>query len=831
MRCLCTFALCCLLTGPLAAGDEKPEAWSCEGKVLDAGGKPVAGAEVRAYLRQYGGVQKAALLGRMTTEADGVYRFQIKGADTWVLVLARKDGLSLGWADWYQAKPYRGADVALAERVAIEGAVVDEAGKPVPEAGVWLVIAKGSGQELRGLYGRPGMDWLEARTDAGGRFAFNDVPRGFAAEFVISAPGRACLCTMKKSEGRPQLQFQPGRKDIRITLPAEARIEGTVTDAATGKPVAGVALRARSDAPGSALEGGYTRSADDGTFTFTGLRAAEHKVSLAPVKSNEAAEWVAKDLTVTTEAGKTLSGVAFKVSRGCLLEVVVTDARTGKPIEGAQVSLYRQDDQRWLGGTTGADGVARRRLLPAAYQLREVGKRGEYSSKSLMQQVTLAEGTTVVPVTLDPMGRITGRAVDPEGKPVAGADVKLLPHMGTEVKTDADGRFDLPDARPRWYGNEDVDRYLVIRAADRTLAVAVLLGDVSKPLEVALAAAVTFAGRAVDPDGKPVEGAPVTVYLRGNRWGSSLDNTAVGTGADGRYEIKGIPAGARYTVNVNARGRDDLVAFGPGHTEVEVVEGQGPLRDVEVEQIELRPAPYSISGVVVDEDDKPVAGVHVSARSRSNAERQPNRDARSDDQGRFTLEHLSQGAVGLYAQEDQGSGATRRYAQQSLQIDGDVKDVELVLRARQTRPAAPPVPASLAGKPLPGFDALALKLDAAALKDKPVLLCFWDWEQRPSRHAVQELAAKAGALKGRGVAVVLVRSGSADAEAVDAWLKKVKATFAGGTVGGDDPQQTLFAWGVRGLPWLILADRSHTVRAEGFAVAELDATLEPVLTP
>jgi hypothetical protein len=34
-----------------------------------------------------------------------------------------------------------------------------------------------------------------------------------------------------------------------------------------------------------------------------------------------------------------------------------------------------------------------------------------------------------------------------------------------------------------------------------------------------------------------------------------------------------------------------------------------------------------------------------------------------------------------------------------------------------------------------------------------------------------------------------------------------------------------FDWGARSLPWLILADKSHRVVAEGFPIEELDAKL------
>mgnify|MGYP001765288876 CR=1 FL=1 len=35
-----------------------------------------------------------------------------------------------------------------------------------------------------------------------------------------------------------------------------------------------------------------------------------------------------------------------------------------------------------------------------------------------------------------------------------------------------------------------------------------------------------------------------------------------------------------------------------------------------------------------------------------------------------------------------------------------------------------------------------------------------------------------------------------------------------------------FTWGLRSQPWLILTDKGHTVRAEGFAPDELEEKLQ-----
>ena len=41
-----------------------------------------------------------------------------------------------------------------------------------------------------------------------------------------------------------------------------------------------------------------------------------------------------------------------------------------------------------------------------------------------------------------------------------------------------------------------------------------------------------------------------------------------------------------------------------------------------------------------------------------------------------------------------------------------------------------------------------------------------------------------------------------------------------------DEDKARFTWGVRALPWLILTDKKHVVKAEGFAIARLDERIE-----
>jgi hypothetical protein len=44
----------------------------------------------------------------------------------------------------------------------------------------------------------------------------------------------------------------------------------------------------------------------------------------------------------------------------------------------------------------------------------------------------------------------------------------------------------------------------------------------------------------------------------------------------------------------------------------------------------------------------------------------------------------------------------------------------------------------------------------------------------------------------------------------------------------DDAEKVRFTWGVKSLPWLILTDSKHIIRACGFSLGELDKNIQDV---
>jgi translation elongation factor EF-1beta len=93
--------------------------------------------------------------------------------------------------------------------------------------------------------------------------------------------------------------------------------------------------------------------------------------------------------------------------------------------------------------------------------------------------------------------------------------------------------------------------------------------------------------------------------------------------------------------------------------------------------------------------------------------------------------------------------------------------------------------------------------------------------QRPSRNCITRLAKRAEQLTQKGIVVAAIQFSKIDQNALNEWIKKYNIPFPVGVVQGD-AEKAHFNWGVKSLPWLILTDSKHVVRAEGFGLDELE---------
>jgi hypothetical protein len=131
---------------------------------------------------------------------------------------------------------------------------------------------------------------------------------------------------------------------------------------------------------------------------------------------------------------------------------------------------------------------------------------------------------------------------------------------------------------------------------------------------------------------------------------------------------------------------------------------------------------------------------------------------------------------------------------------------------------------SLLEKTLPSFENFDLP-ESFPPKDVPILLCFVDFKQRPSRHLVRELTAQYEMLRASSIEVLLIQSSIMSPVRLSQWQGTFGNTFKISTMTGD-LQAIRWSWGIQALPWLILTDKEHIVVAEGFGLDELNQKIK-----
>jgi protocatechuate 3,4-dioxygenase beta subunit len=799
-------------TSGKSAQSKQAKQITCTGKVVDDQGKPVTDAQVTLY-RLTVSLEQASyeikLAKEVTTKEDGTFAIKNEaGSDelsAQAFILAQKEGLALGWTNWRLLENLD-TEIKLGPANVLAGKVVDENQKPVADAevGIAFMFLRTNGQP-QFMMGDMALKLLTARTNNEGKFSFSQIPAEASAELLVKKPGRATVSTFNPQNFQGQsLQFSPGQTDIKLIQPVEAEIEGMVVEKASGKPVAGIQIMVTKGLNQPSFGRKPVVSGEDGTFSINALGPGKHFL-MTVTPTGKTADWITGPVEVVTETGKTKSGIKVELSKGGLLEVVVIEAVSKKPVEKANVVILPQGGNRASGSITDEDGIARIRLMPGEYRMVQVYKQG-YSRDRRQESVTIEDGKTEhIEYELTDQPKITGVVRDEKGKPLKGVKLKVRPMGGSEdVTSDADGKFEALYDPANW-PSETTAFILVCRYEEGNLAAAVQIDEDARELDITLKSGVIFTGKVVDPDGKGITNARILLMLRGPRWTSTIERN-IETDAEGNFEIKAIPPEQKYRITANAEG------YGQNRTE-EISAEDAVDNQLSVGELKLPLANLTVSGVVVDDEDKPVAGARISCYG----DNQPSRRTQTDTDGKFTLDKICAGRMRISANK---SGETRLYG--SIETEGGATDVQIVISQRSTSTRYEPKrPPSLIGRPLPELKDVKVEIPSSDADGKMILVCFWDMEQRPSRYCIMQLAKQAEQLKQQGIIVVAVQASKIDENKLNDWVKKYNIPFAVGMVEGDE-EKTRFTWGVRSLPWLILTDRKHVIRSGGFGINDLN---------
>lgn len=272
---------------------------------------------------------------------------------------------------------------------------------------------------------------ITAMTDAAGAFAFALAPGTYTVTSTATGLGTATGAATIVAGAATAVNVP-----LPITAAANGVLTGTITDAATGLPVAGVIVTANPvPAPAAGTpaitavtdaNGNYAIAVPAGSYTITAtaLGFATTTTATATVVT-AGANAAPANVTLTAGANGTVTGV-------------ITDPVTGLPVVGATVTLTP-------GGFTGITDAT------GAYSIQAPA--GTYTVSATALGFTAVPGTAIVAaggavavnvtVTAAANGILTGQVIDgATGLPAVGVTVTANPGGFTAV-TGATGSFSL----------------------------------------------------------------------------------------------------------------------------------------------------------------------------------------------------------------------------------------------------------------------------------------------------------------------------------------------------------------------------------------------------
>ena len=436
----------------------------------------------------------------------------------------------------------------------ILGRVVDSEGQPVSDARLEATVPGSRVPRGDTVWSRPDGSFQLRGLPAAAPYEVTIVREAFAEAIVpawSSAPGQATT-------------------PLRIVLSRGTTLVGKILDEqGAAVPEAALTLfraaeggeqnpRRLRDGPGRQLFRAISDAA--GAFRFQNVFAGRFDLLVEH-----------PGLTLVRLPGVEITGAAGEVDLGTVtlqagvaVEGRVVDAH-GAPVEGASVDA---DPSSGSDVVTGPDGRFRLTGLARGRRFDLSVSREGYAESNLpgLEAPTL-EPVQVVLQDLA-LRRLTGRVLDPEGRPVSGAQVNTFTEHerglggdGTSYShwsyqpttTDDEGKFVLT--------GEAGEVSFGVRASGYRMRLVRGLrfpehGDAA-PVEITLERGAILEGRVVDGRGEPVAGADVRAYLE-DRKDRMLPGSHGKTDTEGRYRLEELELG-EHTVVVSVEGNGQLL--------------------------------------------------------------------------------------------------------------------------------------------------------------------------------------------------------------------------------------------------------------------------------
>jgi len=488
------------------------------------------------------------------------------------------------------------------------------------------------------------------------------------------SPGPEFFVIRAEAEGHRSRAWQAiePEGEIELTLPWLAAIEGRVSDAETGEPLAGATIVWYRDPPSITDANGYYRLPD----APTGITLWIHARS----------EGYAEEHAEVDLSGPEVATVDFELHRGTSLVVEVFDRETGAPVAGADVHSNKRMEPLTR---TDAEGRCRVRVREGGELSLNVVAEGYFPFKWYCEVREIPRDLSPR-IPLAPLATIEGLVTDESGAPVVGIEVHArreqvfafdsltreereeldLPgHAGQaglhrlSALTDDQGAFRLP-VLPE----PSPIRIVAYRSDDSSAESEPVVVESSQQrpfVEIALREGAEVRGRVL-LNGEPQAGIGVRC-----RTTADGDVGFADTDRNGRYELAHVPPGD-VTVYVCS---NDLASFGPQpEAELAVEAGRSYEQDLSWD-VELS----GISGRVISASGEPLASVRIEASYRAaEGEYYGSFETSTGDDGTYAVEVRAAEAYEVTAGRNGQEESRRRAVAGSTDVDFVLPDLGVV---------------------------------------------------------------------------------------------------------------------------------------------------------
>jgi RNA polymerase sigma factor (sigma-70 family) len=557
------------------ANAEPGERMTVRGRVLDPTGKSLPDAQVSilAGVRDFGRYGSLSndrvLIGQGKTDAEGRFFLTVPRTSSmrnWAAdVIARHADYGLHWQSFDPDAERPEVTVSLLPEQVIRGQLMDIQG--LPAAGVKLHLARVVREDnpdgrmrreaaIAAEKRRAEGNMMQMRKDVifqNDQIFLHDPLDGFAlwpravttdkdGRFVLHGVGRGMGVSLYAHDDRfafQSLDIQDMSKTkndaiVRRTLDPARVLEGRITCADTGKPAANVEVRGWG-------WGSRTHTDADGRYRVSSAKGPQYngeEVGILMVFPPQDPPYCNSQKEFRWPKGVVKHTLDIALLRGVLVRGKVTEEETGKPVAGAQVRYWTQQNNPSLSleemgpynfvngkdsATTAADGTFRIACRPgpgyliiegpdADYILREnggynrlyTGKRGgqpwlshgfvavdaQSGAEPIDVMVTVRKGVTI-------QGEVTG----PQEKPVEDLNVFCrLEGFSTHPVKVRRNRFELHGCDPA----KPMTVYFLDTAKDWGATALLSARDRDKPVRVQLEPIGSARVRFVNKEGKPL---------------------------------------------------------------------------------------------------------------------------------------------------------------------------------------------------------------------------------------------------------------------------------------------------------------------------------------